>query len=48
VVHRSLEDGGKGKPAALNHGLKYVKGENVCCFDADYYPQREIVMEKES
>jgi len=43
VVHRSLEDGGKGKPAALNHGLKYVKGEIVCCFDADYYPQRDIL-----
>jgi cellulose synthase/poly-beta-1,6-N-acetylglucosamine synthase-like glycosyltransferase len=41
VVHRSPEDGGKGKPAALNHGLKYVKREIVCCFDADYYPQRE-------
>jgi len=48
VVHRSLEDGGKGKPAALNHGLKHVKGEIVCCFDADYYPQREVVVEKES
>jgi cellulose synthase/poly-beta-1,6-N-acetylglucosamine synthase-like glycosyltransferase len=43
VVHRSLEDGGKGKPAALNHGLKHVKGEIVCCFDADYYPQRETL-----
>jgi len=43
VVHRSLEDGGKGKPAALNHGLKYVKGEIVCCFDADYYPQKDIL-----
>jgi len=43
VVHRSLEDGGKGKPAALNHGLKYVEGEIVCCFDADYYPQRDIL-----
>jgi cellulose synthase/poly-beta-1,6-N-acetylglucosamine synthase-like glycosyltransferase len=43
VVHRSPEDGGKGKPAALNHGLKYIKGEIVCCFDADYYPQRDIL-----
>jgi len=37
VIHRGIEDGGKGKPAALNHGLKYVKGEIVYCFDADYY-----------
>jgi len=43
VVHRSLEDGGKGKPAALNHGLKYAIGEIVCCFDADYYPQEDIL-----
>jgi len=43
VVHRSLEEGGKGKPAALNHGFKYVKGEIVYCFDADYYPQRDIL-----
>ena len=42
VVHRSLEDGGKGKPTALNHGLKYGTGEIVCCFDADYYPQRDL------
>ena len=27
----------------MNHGLKYVKGEIVCCFDADYYPQRDIL-----
>ena len=43
VVHRSLEDGGKGKPAALNYGLKHVTREIVCCFDADYYPQRDIL-----
>ena len=43
VVHRNLEDGGKGKPATLNHGLKYIKGEIVYCFDADYYPQRDIL-----
>ena len=43
VVHRNVEDGGKGKPAALNHGLKYTEGEIVYCFDADYYPQRDIL-----
>ncbi len=43
VFHQSLEDGRKGKPAALNQGLKYATGEIVCCFDADYYPQRDIL-----
>ncbi len=43
VVHRSLEEGGKGKPDALNQGLKYASGEIVLCFDADYYPQLDIV-----
>ncbi|MEM2080859.1 MAG: glycosyltransferase family 2 protein [Candidatus Bathyarchaeia archaeon] len=43
VLHRDKEDGGKGKPAALNFGLKHAKGEIVLCFDADYYPQRDIV-----
>jgi len=43
LVHRKPEVGGKGKPAALNHGLKYVTGEIVYCFDADYYPQRDVL-----
>jgi cellulose synthase/poly-beta-1,6-N-acetylglucosamine synthase-like glycosyltransferase len=43
VVHRYREDGGKGKSAALNEGLKYATGEIICCFDADYYPQRDIL-----
>jgi cellulose synthase/poly-beta-1,6-N-acetylglucosamine synthase-like glycosyltransferase len=43
VVHRGVEDGGKGKPAALNHGLEHTTGEIVYCFDADYYPQRDIL-----
>lgn len=43
VLHRGKEAGGKGKPAALNFGLKHAKGEIVLCFDADYYPQRDIV-----
>jgi len=43
VVHRGIEDGGKGKPAALNYGLKHATGEIVYCFDADYYPQRDIL-----
>jgi len=43
VVHRGVETGGKGKPAALNEGLKHATGEIVFCFDADYYPQRDIL-----
>ncbi len=43
VVHRNPEDGGKGKPAALNCGLKHVSGEIIYCFDADYYPQRDVL-----
>jgi len=43
VVRRKPENGGKGKAAALNHVLKHVAGEIVYCFDADYYPQRDIL-----
>lgn len=43
VIHRSEHEGGRGKASALNAGLKHAKGEVVLCFDADYYPQRDIV-----
>ena len=43
VVHRDVDTGGKGKSAALNEGLKHATGETVFCFDADYYPQRDIL-----
>ena len=43
VIHRSVEAGGKGKPAALNEGLKHANGELIFCFDADYYPQQDIL-----
>jgi cellulose synthase/poly-beta-1,6-N-acetylglucosamine synthase-like glycosyltransferase len=43
VVQRSQTEGGKGKPEALNCGLKHVSGELIYCFDADYYPQRDII-----
>jgi len=42
VVHRYRE-GGKGKSAALNEGLKHATGEIIYCFDADYYPQHDIL-----
>ncbi|NIR88001.1 glycosyltransferase family 2 protein, partial [Candidatus Bathyarchaeota archaeon] len=43
VIHRDVDTGGKGKPAALNEGLKHATGEIIFCFDADYYPQRDIL-----
>ena len=43
VLHRSEAEGRRGKASALNAGLNIVKGEIVLCFDADYYPQRDIV-----
>jgi cellulose synthase/poly-beta-1,6-N-acetylglucosamine synthase-like glycosyltransferase len=43
VVQRDLTEGGRGKPEDLNCGLKHVCGEIVYCFDADYYPQRDII-----
>jgi cellulose synthase/poly-beta-1,6-N-acetylglucosamine synthase-like glycosyltransferase len=41
VLHR--DKGGKGKAAACNEGFKKSYGEIVLCFDADYYPIRDIV-----
>jgi len=41
VIHRPR--GGEGKPAALNDGVKFATGEIVLTFDADYYPQLDIV-----
>ena len=43
VIHRKTSEGGRGKSSALNTGLQNAKGEIVLCFDADYYPQRNIV-----
>ena len=43
VVRRDPAYGGRGKPGALNRGLKHVSGEIIYCFDADYYPQRDVI-----
>jgi cellulose synthase/poly-beta-1,6-N-acetylglucosamine synthase-like glycosyltransferase len=43
VIHRNHGEGGKGKASALNTGLKQAQGEIIFCFDADYYPQRDII-----
>jgi len=43
VVHRNEKEGGRGKASALNAGFKHASGEIILCFDADYYPQRDIL-----
>ena len=43
VIHRDPNCGGKGKPEVMNYGLKQASGEIIYCFDADYYPQRNII-----
>ncbi len=43
VLHRNQSEGRRGKASALNAGLKKANGEVVLCFDADYYPNRDIV-----
>ena len=41
AIHR--QNGGGGKPAALNDGIKFSTGEIILTFDADYFPQLDIV-----
>ncbi|MDH7564697.1 MAG: glycosyltransferase family 2 protein [Candidatus Bathyarchaeota archaeon] len=43
VIHQNQEESGRGKASALNAALRHVNGEIVVCFDADYYPQRDIL-----
>jgi cellulose synthase/poly-beta-1,6-N-acetylglucosamine synthase-like glycosyltransferase len=43
VLHRSRIEGGKGKATAMNFGFQHSTGEIVLSFDADYYPQKNIV-----
>jgi len=43
AVHRGTDIGGRGKASALNDGLKYATGDVLTFFDADYYPQVDIV-----
>jgi len=43
VLHRENGNGGKGKAPAMNAGFKRATGEIILCFDADYYPQKDIV-----
>jgi len=41
VIHRA--NGGGGKAVALNEGTKFSNGEVILTFDADYYPQLDII-----
>ncbi len=43
VIHRDKKHGGLGKASALNASFRHAKGEIILCFDADYYPQRDII-----
>lgn len=43
VIRRGVREGGNGKSEALNEGLKHATGEILYCFDADYYPQQDIL-----
>lgn len=43
VLHRDKKTGGKGKSAAMNNGFQHSRGEIIFCFDADYYPQKNIL-----
>jgi cellulose synthase/poly-beta-1,6-N-acetylglucosamine synthase-like glycosyltransferase len=43
ILRRTQKEGGRGKAAALNAGLQLAHNEIVTCFDADYYPQVDIL-----
>ncbi len=43
ILHRNQKTGGKGNASALNAAFKRTNGEIIICFDADYYPQKDIV-----
>jgi len=41
ALHR--ESGGRGKSGALDEGVRFSNGDIILTFDADYYPQLDIV-----
>ncbi len=43
VLNRDRSNGRRGKASAMNHGFSKCTGEILLCFDADYYPQKDIV-----
>jgi len=43
-IHRTAERE-RGKPVALNHGMRFANGEIIVVFDADYLPPKGILKE---
>ncbi|HVP26168.1 MAG TPA: glycosyltransferase family 2 protein, partial [Candidatus Bathyarchaeia archaeon] len=43
VMHRNGTEGRRGKAAALNAAIQRIRGEVIFFFDADYYPQKDIL-----
>jgi len=43
VIRRDREHGGRGKAAVLNAGTRRAKSDIILFFDADYYPQKDII-----
>lgn len=43
VVHLDAETAGRGKPGALNQGLRHATGEMIVVYDADNTPERKAV-----
>lgn len=43
VVNRNSDVGGKGKSAAMNDGFQRATGEVTLCFDADYFPPKNLL-----
>ncbi len=43
VFHKRPNMNSRNKSSALNEGCKHTKNEIVICFDADYYPQLDIL-----
>lgn len=44
VLTTTAENGGRGKAAALNQGLKLCRGEYIVIYDADNTPERRAVL----
>ena len=43
IIHRRAPRASTGKASAMNDGLRIATGEITLCFDADYYPQKDII-----
>jgi len=43
IINVPKEEGGRGKSAALNYGLKYATGELIAIYDADNQPEKSAL-----